>query len=647
MTSILRKLRSGRRKNRTKPTSYPDYDSSRLSIKSTDSSHTSEIDARPPRKALQHMDDDDRTHPMQEQSPSHSIASATPKSEGGRRHMINFPFVHRKSDPKINGLPNMNSDQSNNVPLKRRLRNQPQQDQQQQQQQQQTSQEEAAKPRRFLFGRMGSKMASFSTTAESKSTRMDASGNLHQQQPGDEQAMNREAERIARAAAALDSRGNELFEHGYFDKAMEAYSKALKLKRRTFHSMLEEADEVFEDDNNEVDYSKSDPKLLVSMATSINNIGYLRQRAGDATPDETMAAYNKSLRIKRKILGNDSLSVGKTLNNVGSVHYLKKDFDGAIPAYEEAMQIMQSNLGDGHPDVATVMSNMGDVHLARSDPEQGLERYRMALNIRWAAFGEKDPRVVRLLEKIARIEIGDRMTPKGADAADRKNDWDESELFDLDARPLTDELHTLHEEVEEDMQYVDLLQKRMAVDMVKDKVNILRGMRELWDDQEGLDDSMRSLSLHDDEDNPVPAGMNGSHHERTQAQLHVKDRLAKLRSRKTGDTGNDSASSLYDSGSQLLGGHDSTSSINNNWKHSRNNMCGATFYSPQGKRRTLSSMKPGELKGEVKNIRSALKLRNGINSLRSIDCDDVSLNSAFSLNSKKSQVSQVSKKSQT
>jgi tetratricopeptide (TPR) repeat protein len=95
--------------------------------------------------------------------------------------------------------------------------------------------------------------------------------------------------------------------------------------------------ETAENEKIDSDDRDMDPKLLVSMATSINNIGYLRQRAGEATPDETMAAYKKSLRIKRKILGNDSLSVGKTLNNIGSVYYLKKEFEGALPAYEEAL----------------------------------------------------------------------------------------------------------------------------------------------------------------------------------------------------------------------------------------------------------------------------------------------------------------------
>jgi tetratricopeptide (TPR) repeat protein len=296
-------------------------------------------------------------------------------------------------------------------------------------------------------------------------------------------ALRREAERIARAAGSLDTKGNELFEKGYFDKAMACYSKALKLKRRTFAHLLEEVDDM-EAQLNLCDAQRVDPEILVSMATSINNIGYLRQRSGDATPDETMAAYNRSLHIKRRVLGNDSLSVGKTLNNIGSVHYLKREFDLAVPAYEEALQIMKINLGDKHTDIATVMSNIGDVFLAQGDPETSLQQYRQALIIRWENFGEKDPRVVRLLEKIAKVEIGDRMmTPKKAKSKEQQA-WDDdegSEVLDSALNPIAEEFQVLHEEVAKDIEHVTLMERRATVEMLKDKIVIIRGMRDIWE----------------------------------------------------------------------------------------------------------------------------------------------------------------------
>ena len=323
-------------------------------------------------------------------------------------------------------------------------------------------------------------------------------------------ALRRESERNARAASSLDEKGNELFEKGYFDKAMACYTKALKLKRRTFTHLLEEADDIEEQlmprgggensgssNNKNKNNNSTDPKILVSMATSINNIGYLRQRSGDATPEETMAAYKKSLRIKRRILGNDSLSVGKTLNNIGSVHYLKRDFDRALPAYEEAFEIMKANLGSDHPDVATVMSNIGDVYLAKGDHETSLQYYRLALTIRWEKFGEGSPRVVRLLEKISNLEIGDRMTSK-ARRNKTQHGWDDDETLTSEAmesgfHPITNELKLLQEQVTKDIEQVNQMERRATVEMLKDKIIIIRGMRDTWNGTELIDNDSASV----------------------------------------------------------------------------------------------------------------------------------------------------------
>ena len=301
-------------------------------------------------------------------------------------------------------------------------------------------------------------------------------------------AIRRETERNARAAAALDDKGNELFEKGYFDKAMACYTKALKLKRRTFSHLIEDTDEMEEE---LVFRGKDGDKLtetqaLVSMATSINNIGYLRQRSGDATPEETMAAYKKSLRIKRRILGNDSLSVGKTLNNIGSVHYLKRDLERALPAYDEALEIMKANLGEDHPDVATVMSNIGDVYLAQTNKEISLKYYRLALAIRWEAYGGKSPRVVRLLEKISNLEIGDGMISSNMSETNQNTDpvWGDDTASECMVgsgfQAIAEELKELQEQVRKDIEQVDQMERMAKVELLKDKIIIIRGMRDVW-----------------------------------------------------------------------------------------------------------------------------------------------------------------------
>jgi len=361
------------------------------------------------------------------------------------------------------------------------------------------------------------------------------------------QKLAKERERTARAAAALDDKGNKLFERGHFDKAMVCYSKALKLKRRTFNTMLEDAEEQFDDANSSTKkLSKSDSQVLVRMATSINNIGYLRQRSGEATAEETMAAYQKSLRIKRQILGNHSLSVGKTLNNIGSVHYITRDFEGALVAYSEAMEIMIENLGDQHPDIATVMSNIGDVHLANGNEDSSLKHYRSALNIRYANFGKHDPRVVRLLEKIARIEIGDMMIPQD-DQSMMDKDWEDHALTDSGMKPLQAEYRILRGELKADIEYLDELQQRVSKNIVEENVEVARGMQDppsvsslnnVYDEGEeevedvdfgeSMDESEKIEAQSPDDNGEADLASSGVCHK--EALKHVNYRLEKIRS---------------------------------------------------------------------------------------------------------------------
>jgi tetratricopeptide (TPR) repeat protein len=407
------------------------------------------------------------------------------------------------------------------------------------------------------------------------------------------QRLAKERERTARAAATLDKKGNSLFERGNFDKAMICYSKALKLKRRTFTSMLEEADDM--DEKYDKKLSKTDSQVLVSMATSMNNIGYLRQRSGEATTEETMIAYQKSLRIKRRILGDGDLSVGKTLNNIGSVYYLTRNFEGALNAYKEAVDIMQSNLGEYHPDIATVMSNMGDVHFANGQDDESLQQYRLALNIRYANFGKHDPRVVRLLEKIARIEIGDKMIiPTDSTSVD----FEENALTDLGMKPLQAEFHLLKSSLTKDMEYVDLLQKKMAVDMVRDKVVMIQGMREVSDSQRALGKTSKNVVSQELRQESDIAGTELCPTiNRDQALKHVNYRLAKIRSLRTiVDDGDDASTCSEDNMTRPL----QTQSSNSDRVTS--------FYSGIKQKSSLKSTNKAELQDGLETMKSLRSL---------------------------------------
>lgn len=313
----------------------------------------------------------------------------------------------------------------------------------------------------------------------------------------------------ARAAAALDDAGNVQFQKGNYNQAMESYQRALKIKKKT---MVQELDAQPQPSN--VDASTA--HLLASVATSINNIGYLRQRSG-ATPDETMKAYQDSLKLKRKALGDDHLSVGKTLNNIGSVYFSKRQLAPALSSYAQALTIMQRHLGMDHLDVATVHSNIGDVYAAQRNARLSRECYQRALHIRWSHLGEHHPKVDRLLEKIAAIEMKqDHEDDSSSDDPEESTEQQEEAL------------HDLHVEVQKDITYVEKAERKLALDMVKDKLRMLRDMRDIDSVNDETDE------LHPQESSPAAdAAKSPSKHlspvERKMALSSLKERLAKMK----------------------------------------------------------------------------------------------------------------------
>ena len=282
--------------------------------------------------------------------------------------------------------------------------------------------------------------------------------------------------RVAHEAADLDKEGNSFFERGDYDQAFLSYERALKLKRA---SLQVDKKAGSYDMLTETESQKA--SILASVATSINNMTYLRQRAGQASADETMAAYLKSLQIKREILGPNHLSVGKTLNNIGSVFYLKKEFVPALKAYENAYEIMAEQLGGTHLDVGTVLSNIGDVHTALLDKRKALEYYKKALDIRWAQLGRNDPKVVRLMEQTASLETGKQ--PR----KDVESDSEDEEFAEQDRerqRVFKEECHALQEELVEDIRFFDLVERTMAIELVQQKTKFMRTVRSMKQDED-------------------------------------------------------------------------------------------------------------------------------------------------------------------
>jgi len=286
--------------------------------------------------------------------------------------------------------------------------------------------------------------------------------------------------RLLGKARELDQAGNELFEQGRYQELLESYGQALKYKEQTLKSADDINAENQQQEQNTTVSKRMRRHLLASVATSINNIGFLLQRLGDSTIDEIMSFYQNSLRIKEKVLGKNHLSIGATHNNIGSVYFRNGDHEEAMTAYQQALEIITSNLGTYHLDVATVHSNIGDIYLATNKLEAARTSYNQALKIRWLELGDgniTDARVIRLLERVATIDM--------SDATQKLNEKPEY-IYDLrdskDYYPNMDSIEELRDDSMDPVMFVGEMGRNLPLEMFRDQIEMINEMRKFAND---------------------------------------------------------------------------------------------------------------------------------------------------------------------
>ena len=259
----------------------------------------------------------------------------------------------------------------------------------------------------------------------------------------------------------LDRSGNDLFEQGDLDQAFTKYEEALQLKRLALLHLYKTKRDAEEDR----------ARALASIATSINNVAFLRHSRGQASSDVTLELYGMALRIKQEVLGPDHLSVGKTLNNIGSVYFFQRDFHQAALTYEQAREILQLRLGHDHLDVCTVTANLGDVRCSMKQWDRAVQEYRDALDLRWKLLGPADTKVVRLMEQIAELEmfINQANAPVDASATRRERFYG----------PIIKDVRKLQKELQRDIDNLSILESQMPMQMSKEKEIVCRELREI------------------------------------------------------------------------------------------------------------------------------------------------------------------------
>ena len=128
-----------------------------------------------------------------------------------------------------------------------------------------------------------------------------------------------------------------------------------------------------------------------SMARSYNNIGIVYISQGEY--ERALEYIEKSLKIRLSIFGENNPDVAESFNDKGVVYRNQDEHEKALVYNEKSLKIRLSILGENHPDVAESYNNIGSVYNSQEEYENALEYYEKSLKILLSIFGENHPNV--------------------------------------------------------------------------------------------------------------------------------------------------------------------------------------------------------------------------------------------------------------
>ncbi|MFN6566954.1 tetratricopeptide repeat protein [Dendronalium sp. ChiSLP03b] len=165
--------------------------------------------------------------------------------------------------------------------------------------------------------------------------------------------------------------------------------------------------------NSQGKYSEAEPlciqalalrrKLLgeehLSVATSLNNLALLYYSQGRYSEAEPL--FIQALALRRKLLGEEDPSVADSLNNLAGLYYSQGRYSEAESLYIKALALRHKLLGEEHADVANSFNNLAGLYESQGKYSEAEPMYIKALALRRKLLGEEHPDIATSLNNLA------------------------------------------------------------------------------------------------------------------------------------------------------------------------------------------------------------------------------------------------------
>jgi serine/threonine-protein kinase len=124
------------------------------------------------------------------------------------------------------------------------------------------------------------------------------------------------------------------------------------------------------------------------IAEALNTLGIVRQ--SEDRYDEAAALLNRSLAIRERLAGKQSMEVASNLHNLGLVELNRGDnLSKAIEYFERSLAIKTKLMGDHNPDVEITQGDLGKALRAAKQRDRAVEILRSNLALARDLYGDE------------------------------------------------------------------------------------------------------------------------------------------------------------------------------------------------------------------------------------------------------------------
>lgn len=213
-------------------------------------------------------------------------------------------------------------------------------------------------------------------------------------------------------ASALFHERNRFLQAGKIEQAIEPQQKLMAVVEKLegeSHWKTKNEQAFLEELQNVIGLLGSQQSIYLAAGKSLQ-VGGQHISRGDF--DNSNELLSEALENFTSVLGENTLSVGTTLERLGQLHILQQNPKVAKDYLIRNARVQEAVVGKSHPSYASAVSLMGTAHLLAKEYEQAEPYFREAAVRMRKLFGPNSFQYVDMLAKLSNVMLELKMLPE-------------------------------------------------------------------------------------------------------------------------------------------------------------------------------------------------------------------------------------------